>query len=32
MKKGTSAPTAGAYYFTVTVNGVESAVKTLTIS
>lgn len=32
LKKGTSAPTAGAYYFTVTVNGVESAVKTLTIS
>lgn len=32
MKKGTSAPTAGTYYFTVTVNGVESAVQTLTIS
>ena len=32
LKKGTSAPTAGTYYFTVTVNGVESAVKTLTIS
>ena len=32
LKKGASAPTAGAYYFTVTVNGVESAVQTLTIS
>jgi hypothetical protein len=32
LKEGTSAPTAGTYYFTVTVNGVESAVKTLTIS
>lgn len=34
LKKGTgtSAPIAGIYYFTVTVNGVESAVQTLTIS
>ena len=32
LKKGASAPTAGNYYFTVTVNGVQSAVQTLTIS
>ena len=34
LKKGTgtSAPIAGDYYFTVTVNGVESAVKTLTLT
>ena len=32
LKKGTSDPTAGTYYFTVTVNGVESAVKPLTLT